>query len=238
MQKENTMSDNDRVLRIIPWQYRHDTMRVAICGASGLGKTTLSRDLAEFTGYPLIEDGVRGYIKEKKLTMSELTDKQVMKFQRAIWERKRAAEGNRLEFISDTSSLDFMVYAMRELGQKMLFQRGVMDYINECMIHAATQYDVLFMLPYGQFEPENDGVRSHDMPVKRIMTHMLIEQAAVQHGPAFHLHHISAQQVPDRVAECIKVLDWMVERKAEAYAEVMSQDILSNEPPLKTNSVH
>lgn len=217
-------------IMVVPWQHRDNTMRIAFAGSAGIGKTTLLKSVNEYLQYPVVSEGVRSYIEEHKITdFHKLNDKQLMKFQLEILNRKRAVEPTYDRFIADRTSLDNMAYALYYLSNKEEYQRGLMDYATDCTIHAVQTYDVIFVLPYGMFPIEDDGIRK-PMPAHQLMIHMLIEHAvALGQGQSFHVHQVQEDTVENRTMEVLNVVDRMLDTKQKFKAERTGMPIPESE---------
>jgi nicotinamide riboside kinase len=215
-------------ITITPWQYRHDSMRIGIAGASGLGKTTLAKGLAEWMQYPYVPGGYREMVGNKH--KDDMDDKAIMRLHLDLMNQKKLMEHGKTEFVSDRTLMDHAAYLLRNLGTKKEFQRGCDDYIADAMIYSATHYDIVFMLPFGQFEvTEEDEHRSMDMPAMRAMTQMMIESMVFQHGPALLAYQVKSPTVEDRIAECVEIIDRASQVKAKTYAQMTKQAINTGE---------
>lgn len=104
----DTLSSN---LAIRP-KLEHD--RVAFCGASGTGKTTMATWLAEEASLPLNPVGSRSVAKEMGFDSPYDVDKAGRRgeFQRRLVTDKRIWENLHPSFVTDRTTLDNLVYTM------------------------------------------------------------------------------------------------------------------------------
>jgi nicotinamide riboside kinase len=205
---------DERTITIVPWQHR-DTMRIGFSGSAGIGKTELCKAVNKILNYPVLIDCARDYLKENKIKdVNNLDSIARMKFQLAMLARKQATEQLTSNLIVDRTTLDTVAYTLYYLSDKEEFQRGVMDYVRDATIHAAKTYDVIFILPYGQFPIKDDGIRK-PLPAHQMMIHMLIEHTVEKGVGPFHVHQITSESVEDRVTEVLEVVNKMQTIKDE-----------------------
>ncbi len=126
-------------------------MKIAIVGAHGVGKTTLSNQLAERLGLPILPDvAVEAF--EKGFAISENTPPEVQ-----FWMFSRQLELERLteKFIADKCLIDYSVYA------DIIFDDGRVTGLLAEMIRKNVSYSNIFYLPI-EFPLEDNGIRSLD----------------------------------------------------------------------------
>lgn len=89
-------------------------MRVAFCGASGTGKTTMSDFLVQTLGVPFNPVGSRSVSKAMGFDSPYDVDKagKRAEFQRRLVTEKRAWEENQESFVTDRTTLDNLAYTM------------------------------------------------------------------------------------------------------------------------------
>lgn len=173
-------------------------MRIAFCGASGTGKSTLanyiaklfrletnpigSRSVAAQMGFSSPYDvdtaGLRGLFQEKLLTS------------KIEWER-----GQR-HFVTDRATFDNMVYSEMHGGTALSD-----DYILRAYVHAAIRYDRIYFCSVNVFQNvENDPSRKDDRAYHAEYERRLLE----------HLKRLETLRDPSR-AEVIPILSDSVE---------------------------
>ena len=148
-------------------------MRVALSGSAGIGKTTLARQLAEYYRVPLIAEGVREYLREKGLTLQEARALSLYDFQTAIWQRHSYLTQTHSDFIADRSFVDFLVYASYHISPEA---NWLPEYINDVASHAF-DYDLIIILPFGNFPLVSDGTRETNSLYQRDIHRSILETA-------------------------------------------------------------
>ena len=148
-------------------------MRIAISGSAGIGKTTLARQLAEYYKIPMIAEGVREYLREKGLTLQEARAQSLYDFQTAIWQRHSYLTQKYPDFIADRSFVDFLVYASYHISPEADW---LPEYINKVASYAYA-YDLIIILPFGNFPIVSDGTRKTNPLYQRDIHRSVIDTA-------------------------------------------------------------
>lgn len=182
-------------------------MRIAFSGSGGTGKTSLLKAVNRELNFPVIEEGIRDWLESNGFEhFKDMTPEDGIRMQDDNLNRRLDIESSLQQFIGDRTSIDNLVYALRWIGST---SKGDMDqwmasYLSRAMAHAEYNYDLIFILPWGEFPIENDGVRS----TKEWYQYMI--QSLIEH----HLHQLErpykyeVQKVgfDDRVKECLSII--------------------------------
>lgn len=133
------------------------SLRVALSGSAGSGKTTLGRALAQRLELAFLEEGMRARI-EAGLSIHDLDLEGRRALMRDLREEQRAQEEAATEgFVADRSSYD---YAAFWLHYDLHFDARPTDAWIGAMVEAGQSYDHVLLLPWGAIPLESDGVRS------------------------------------------------------------------------------
>ena len=95
-----------------PADHPPKVMRIAMCGASGTGKTTIASHVAQKYGLPLNPIGSRSVSKAMGFESPYDVDKagKRAEFQRRLLEEKRTWEAEHEAFVTDRTTLDNLAY--------------------------------------------------------------------------------------------------------------------------------
>jgi len=131
-------------------------MRIAIIGAHGVGKTTLSKKLAASLDLPIIHDVVieafqKGFVINEKTPI----ETQFWLFARQLEEEKTTQS-----FVADKSLMDYSVYA------DVIFDDDRVKSLLSEMVKKNINYDYVFYLPI-EFAIEDNGTRSTDIEFQK-----------------------------------------------------------------------
>ena len=136
------------------------TLRIALSGSAGTGKTTLGRRLADELGLPFIEEGMRRRL-EAGLRLHEFGPGDYEDLICDLWaeqreqERALAATG----FVADRSVYDFAAFW---LHYGFMADRERTERTLPALLEEGRHYDRVLLLPWGVIPLEHDGVRSTD----------------------------------------------------------------------------
>jgi len=138
-------------------------MKVALCGASSTGKTTLAKILLNEPAFKtkvnkfIFVDG-RNLLKLMGCgQMDEMTRNQQRAYQLAYYNEKISSEKKQVDYISDRSFVDIAAYwLVRDtFDSSESEQRKLIDPCQKLSLN----YDIHFYLPFGLIEFEKDGYR-------------------------------------------------------------------------------
>jgi nicotinamide riboside kinase len=171
--------------------------RIAISGSAGTGKTTLARRLAAELGVPYIPEGMREHLARTGTSLHTLGMDGLRSLVLELWEERREAEARAAAgFVADRASHDFAAF--------WLFYRFAAEddvtsrYFAEAL--APDRYDAIYVLPWGAFPIEADGVRTPNRWAQ-LNYQLVVEGLLRMHHPAFVTLRAAAPE--DRVAEVL-----------------------------------
>ena len=224
-------------VNVIPWAKRgNDCMRIGFSGSAGTGKTTLAKSVNEFMNFPYFEEGVREYLEAHEIPhLREMKPNGTMKMHLHLLKKRMLAEANAIKCVSDRTSYDNACYALYWLGREEHLQHKLMKYTMACSIHAIKTYDVIFILPFGVFDIEDDGCRSVKPAYQQGMQ-MMIEHAVQSGYPIHYVHQVQAASLDDRTAECMNIIDQLYDEKLKHTPPPTS--ILDITNPKRSKIIH
>lgn len=143
------------------------SLRLALSGSAGTGKSTLGRALAARLELPYLPEGMRQRI-EAGLDLHTLDHGALRALVEELWREQREAEARAVEahggFVADRSSVDFAAfwlhYHFAEDGE------ATAAWFAETLAHARS-YSHIVLLPWGVLPLVADGVRSSNPWVQR-----------------------------------------------------------------------
>lgn len=159
-------------------------LRMAISGAAGFGKTTLSNRVAEFYNIAHVPEFSRQILEEEGITKPyEYPEKKggVLGFQQQIFERKENVEGDLIaagdSFIGDRAMLDCSAYTLFFYA-KHEEQKRVLDLVYGGIEWTKQTYNVVFLMPFRldhfQTNFDYDGIRSDKIGYHAMVYHLIL----------------------------------------------------------------
>jgi len=131
------------------------SIKLTITGASGVGKTTLAKRLAQSLGIAVIPELARDLCVElgyKKI--GEIPDQEG--FKRLVFKKQIEVESGMNSFVADRSTIDCWVLWQRwNICPAMTYDTEAL--YEACLEHAQTYTHIIYVPPL--FQPEDDGFR-------------------------------------------------------------------------------
>lgn len=154
--------------------------RVVVVGGAGTGKTTLSTCLARSLGVPLVEEGVREWLRERgKDSPSSMDQSQRIALQHYFLRTKLGRETCGLGFVSDRSVIDSLVLiALREGREGFAMMTSAL--LEHLWNHAKTVPTLIVLAPE-PWKLDGDPVRPPTLAMRRL-EHRCIEKLVVATG--------------------------------------------------------
>ncbi len=155
--------------------------RIAISGSAGTGKSTLARRLAAELGVPYIPEGMREHLARTGTSLHALGMDGLRSLVLALWDERRDAEARATAgFVADRASHDFAAFWLfyRFAAEDDVTTRYFADAL------APDRYDAVYVLPWGAFPIEADGVRTPNRWAQ-LNYQLVVEGLLRMHHPQF-----------------------------------------------------
>lgn len=181
-------------------------VRVAICGTSSTGKTTLAKAmmadprvnsvLPNFVG-----EGAREFLQKEKITLEQMSLKQRRDFQRRYLVRKREIDANiNGNTLFDRSLVDVAaIWVERDAPNNEKLQQ---EFLIPCE-RLVSYYSALIFIPFGKIPFQRDGVRIDDIELHRrigVRIKSLLDEWQLPYGV------IESTKIEERVDEAVALL--------------------------------
>jgi nicotinamide riboside kinase len=180
-------------------------MRIAIAGASGTGKTTLARAIAEKYGLPINPVGARSVALEMGFDNPYDVDAagKRVEFQRRLFEAKRDWELAHDSFVTDRSYLDNLTYCALHMA----------EYLEDDAIpvfkKAMKRYDFVVRLWIADFQQLGDRVRKKSVAYHGCYEYLLTAFLSSTKVPICDPRTTDRQERIDRVSRFVDIYHWM-----------------------------
>jgi len=182
-------------------------MKIAISGCGGTGKTTLAHRLSEELNYPMIEEGVRDWLWSNNFNdFKEMSIEDIVKMQEFILSEKTKKEEELPSFVSDRTTIDNLSYALRWIGSlSKNHDTWMAQYITMAMNHAENNYDIIFILPWGELELNPDGIRSTNEWYQYMIQCIIERHLYMLERPM--VYEVEKVKFDDRIKECLRIIN-------------------------------
>jgi ABC-type oligopeptide transport system ATPase subunit len=139
-----------------------DTLKVAISGTSGIGKSTLAEMLGGRLSLPVIDEHYDGNITRTKDKSVERWEKEMI----AVLRKKHHLESQHDAFVTDRCPLDLFNGWLNNALHIRLEEDQTRKFLDAC-IKASRRYDFVVIppwkgIPFNEREPGRDGVRRNN----------------------------------------------------------------------------
>ncbi|MFA6077259.1 MAG: ATP-binding protein [Candidatus Paceibacterota bacterium] len=135
-------------------------MKIVIIGAQGVGKTTLAKQINKhYPDFKILPEAARlaleaGYKLDQTATIETehwLIAKQI---------ELESGEG---KWVADRSCIDLLAYIHHLFSE----ESALIEFATKTLVPRFDKYDLVLYLPSGEFDIEDDGVRSTDIEFQR-----------------------------------------------------------------------
>ena len=173
--------------------------KILLCGASGVGKTTVLNKFKE-EGFDVVTEVVRTLVKEKGIKINEMGDEEG---QRMIFDA--VSESIKKDYIvADRCWVDVIAYTAWSVNQGKISKSILMPFI-EFFVNSMTYQEnkVLFVYFPIEFPVTDDGVRSTDEEYRKSIDDYI--KGILQESG---YHYITVHGTPEERVEQIKKEVW------------------------------
>lgn len=181
-------------------------MLFAISGSQGSGKSTVLNELTS-KGFEVLTRKIsRSILADWDISLDEVNkDPNIsLAFQDEILTRKHADEleacmSDDIVF-TERTYMDSWTYYMYTFGSKTEFSSHINDYYDRCVEYDA-KYAGVFLLPFGQFDIQADGVRNGNSLYAESVD--IVLRSFLRKTMPNTLHELTAESVNGRLAQVL-----------------------------------
>ena len=135
-------------------------MKIAIIGAQGVGKTTLAQQInKDYPLFKILPEAARlaqkaGYKLDHTATVET-----------ELWLINKQIELESLEdnWVADRCGIDLLAYIQFLFSQEL----NLIEFATKTLVPKFSNYDLVIYLPSGEFEIEDDGIRTTDIKFQK-----------------------------------------------------------------------
>jgi predicted ATPase len=182
-------------------------MLVAISGAQGSGKSTVLSKIKQM-GYNTVDRKTsRSILSDWDVSLQEVNNNPqlTVRFQEEIILRKFKDEQDAIDskelWFTERSYIDLLTYSIVSLGKDNDYSPWINEYAKKC-ISLHQEYNLVFYIQSGFFNPEHDGVRGSNQFYSR-MVDLTMSDLLYQNTLPTKLIGIETPQIDQRVFQII-----------------------------------
>lgn len=131
-------------------------MKIAIIGAQGVGKTTLAKQInKDYPEFKILPEAARLAVKAGyKLDHTATVETELWLINKQI-----ELEGTEGKWVADRCGIDLLAYIEHLFSHEL----DLVDFAVKTLTPRFSNYDLVIYLPSGEFNIEDDGVRTTDI---------------------------------------------------------------------------
>lgn len=141
---------------------RNKKMKIAITGAQGVGKTTLAKQInKDYPDLKILPEAARLAIEAGyHLDQTATTETELW-----LIAKQLELESGEDKWVADRCGIDLLAY-IQHLFSK---ESALIEFATKTLMPRFSNYDLVLYLPSGEFEIEDDGVRTTDLKFQQII---------------------------------------------------------------------
>ncbi len=131
-------------------------MKIVIIGAQGVGKTTLAKQINKhYPDFKILPEAAR-LAKEAGYKLDQTA---TVETEHWLIAKQIELESGENKWVADRSCIDLLAYIHHLFSEEL----SLIEFATETLVPRFSKYDLVLYLPSGEFDIEDDGVRSTDI---------------------------------------------------------------------------
>lgn len=183
-------------------------LRIAFCGTSSTGKTTLSKLVAERLQLPWIDEGLKNIRGEQSLAMPKFEEADLIQkiyWQKEVNRRRISIERQHCSFVGDGSAVDMLAWTKFWCGATFDFN-SMEELVVQLRNHIGCIYTHIFYLPFGKVPIEDDKRRIINFYTLEHVDALIAAECERIRRLGMAVHRVKATTPRERMDEVIRIL--------------------------------
>ncbi len=131
-------------------------MKIAIIGAQGVGKTTLARQInTDYPNFKILPEAARLAVEAGH----KLDHTATVETEHWLINKQIELESEEEKWVADRCSIDLLAYIEYLFSE----EHALIEFATKTLVPRFSNYDLVLYLPSGEFDIEDDGVRTTDV---------------------------------------------------------------------------